>query len=111
MKKLKLITGLSLGAGLLALTLLAPVMPSLVPSFAGTLLAVPAPRDIALLVVLATACTLFPFALSLVALRHMSAFAAQQTWQQAALVTLLLLGIPAAGAAVQLIETFRIKTL
>lgn len=71
------VTAVELGAGLLALTLLAPVMPALVPSFAGDLLAVPAPRDLALLVLLATACTLFPFALSLVALRHMSAFTAQ----------------------------------
>ena len=37
----------------------------------------PGPRDAVLLLVLALACTLLPFALSLVALRHMSAFAAQ----------------------------------
>jgi drug/metabolite transporter (DMT)-like permease len=37
----------------------------------------PGPRDALLLLALAGACTLFPFALSLVALRHMSAFAAQ----------------------------------
>jgi drug/metabolite transporter (DMT)-like permease len=37
----------------------------------------PEPRDAVLLVLLALACTLLPFALSLVALRHMSAFSAQ----------------------------------
>src|SRR5690606_22135010 len=49
----------------------------LFPPFAGTLLELPAARDALLLLVLALACTLLPFALSLVALRHMSAFAAQ----------------------------------
>ena len=37
----------------------------------------PGPRDSALLLILALACTLLPFALSLVALRHLSAFQAQ----------------------------------
>lgn len=37
----------------------------------------PGPRDAALLIVLAMACTLLPFALSLVALRHLTAFQAQ----------------------------------
>jgi drug/metabolite transporter (DMT)-like permease len=37
----------------------------------------PAPRDAALLVTLALACTLLPFSLSFVALRHISAFSAQ----------------------------------
>ena len=71
------VTALELGAGTVALTLIAPLMPALVPAFAGELLAWPAPRDVALLLALALACTLLPFALSLVALRHMSAFAAQ----------------------------------
>ncbi|HEU4619003.1 MAG TPA: DMT family transporter [Gammaproteobacteria bacterium] len=71
------VTGLELAAGALALTLLAPLMPMLFPVFAGPLLVVPAPRDALLLLALALACTLLPFALSLVALRHMSAFAAQ----------------------------------
>ncbi|MFC5490795.1 DMT family transporter [Dokdonella soli] len=71
------VTGLELGAGTLALTLLAPLMPWLFPAFAGSLFVLPDLRDAALLLCLAIACTLLPFTLSLVALRHMSAFAAQ----------------------------------
>ena len=70
-------TALELGAGTLALTALAPLMPMLFPVFAGDLLALPGPRDALLLLALALACTLLPFVLSLVALRHMSAFGAQ----------------------------------
>ena len=71
------VTALELGAGTLLLTLLAPVMPLLFPAFAGDLLAWPGTRDLLYLLMLAVACTLLPFALSLVALRHMSAFSAQ----------------------------------
>ena len=71
------VTALELGAGTLALTLLAPMMPWVFPAFAGELLVMPSTRDIVLLLVLSLGCTLLPFALSLVALRHMSAFAAQ----------------------------------
>jgi drug/metabolite transporter (DMT)-like permease len=71
------VTAVELGAGTLALTLLAPVMPLVFPAFAGALFALPSLHDAGYLLVLAFACTLFPFALSLVALRHMSAFAAQ----------------------------------
>lgn len=71
------VTAIELGAGTVALTLLAPVMPMLFPVFAGDLLVWPGGRDAVLLLTLALACTLLPFALSLVALRHMSAFAAQ----------------------------------
>jgi len=71
------VTGIELGAGALALTALAPLMPSLLPAFAGDLLVLPGPRDGALLVLLALACTLLPFALSLVALRHLSAYTVQ----------------------------------
>jgi drug/metabolite transporter (DMT)-like permease len=46
-------------------------------AFAGDLLVLPSARDAILLLFLALACTLLPFALSLVALRHMSAFAQQ----------------------------------
>jgi drug/metabolite transporter (DMT)-like permease len=75
------VTALELGAGTVALTLLAPLMP-LLPmlsgsAFAGDLLVLPDSRDALYLLALALACTLLPFALSLVALRHMSAFAAQ----------------------------------
>jgi len=71
------VTAVELGAGTLALTLLAPLMPLLMPQFAGPLLAWPDARDAMLLLVLALGCTLLPFALSLVSLRHMSAFSAQ----------------------------------
>ncbi|WP_434734787.1 DMT family transporter [Chiayiivirga sp.] len=71
------VTGIELGAGALVLTLLAPLMPILFPSQAGALFELPDARNLALLVLLSLACTLLPFALSLVALRHMSAFAAQ----------------------------------
>jgi drug/metabolite transporter (DMT)-like permease len=71
------VTGLELGAGTLALTLLAPLMPMVFPAFSGTPFALPGTHDALLLLALALACTLLPFTLSLVALRHMSAFAAQ----------------------------------
>ena len=71
------VTAVELGAGTLALTLLAPLMPTLFPALAGPLLVLPAAMDALWLALLAGACTLFPFALSLVALRHMSAFSAQ----------------------------------
>lgn len=71
------VTALELGAGTLTLTLLAPLMPVLVPAFAGPLLVLPSAIDGFWLVLLALACTLFPFALCLVALRHLSAFTAQ----------------------------------
>lgn len=74
------VTALELGAGLVALTFLAPLMP-LLPvvgeAFAGDVFSPPQGRDLALLLVLSLACTLLPFALSLAALRHMSAFAQQ----------------------------------
>ena len=71
------VTALELGAGTLMLTLLAPLMPLLVPAFAGPLLVLPSTTDALWLVLLALACTLLPFALCLVALRHLSAFTAQ----------------------------------
>ena len=70
-------TALELGAGLVVLTALAPLLPAFLPQLAGPLLEWPAPRDAVLLVVLALACTLLPFSLSFVALRHISAFSAQ----------------------------------
>jgi drug/metabolite transporter (DMT)-like permease len=71
------ITGLELGAGVLLLTALAPLMPMIFPSFAGNLFVLPGLEDGALLLVLSLACTLLPFALSLVALRHLSAYGVQ----------------------------------
>lgn len=72
------VTALELGAGTLALTLLAPILPYVLPVLGDTnLLTLPSARDIGWLLVLALGCTLLPFALSLAALRHMSAFSAQ----------------------------------
>jgi drug/metabolite transporter (DMT)-like permease len=71
------VTAVELGAGAVVLTILAPLMPLAMPQFAGPLLEWPAPRDALLLVTLALACTLLPFSLSFVALRHISAFSAQ----------------------------------
>ena len=71
------VTAVELGAGAIALTLLAPLMPYVFPAFAGPLFVLPGAQDAGYLLLLAFACTLFPFALSLVALRHMSAFSAQ----------------------------------
>lgn len=71
------VTGLELGAGTLVLTLLAPLMPMLLPALGGDLLSVPGLQDTLLLLALALACTLLPFALALVALRHLSAYSVQ----------------------------------
>ncbi len=66
------VTGLELAAGAAFMTILSFLMPA-----ASTQLPLPDLRDSVLLLVLATACTLLPFALSLVALRQLSAFGAQ----------------------------------
>ena len=71
------VTAVELGAGTIALTLLAPLMPWIFPALAGRLFVLPGIHDALFLLALALACTLLPFTLSLVALRHMSAFAAQ----------------------------------
>lgn len=71
------VTGLELGAGTLVLTLLAPALTWIMPELGGSPFVLPDLRDGVLLLGLALACTLLPFSLSLVALRHMSAFAAQ----------------------------------
>lgn len=71
------VTGLELGAGALAVAVLAPVLSLVHPALGGDPFAVPGARDALLLLALALACTLLPFSLSLVALRQMSAFAAQ----------------------------------
>jgi drug/metabolite transporter (DMT)-like permease len=70
------ITALELGAGVVALTVLAPLI-AISPVFGDVLFVWPGSRDMLLLLALALVCTLLPFALSLVALRHMSAFGAQ----------------------------------
>ncbi|MFT4177841.1 MAG: DMT family transporter [Thermomonas sp.] len=73
------VTALELGAGTLLLTLLAPLLPLVIASdaFSGPLLVLPSAQDTLWLLALSLACTLLPFALCLVALRHLSAFTAQ----------------------------------
>ncbi|MGA0588761.1 DMT family transporter [Dyella sp. KRB-257] len=66
------VTCLELGTGTLFLTLLAPLLPH-----TGSAFEVPGLHDTLLLLALAFGCTLLPFALALVALRHLSAFGIQ----------------------------------
>jgi drug/metabolite transporter (DMT)-like permease len=68
------VTCLELGAGMLFLTVLAPLLPGGLAAFAW-----PDRHDALLLLTLAFACTLLPFALALAALRHVSAFTMQMT--------------------------------
>lgn len=63
------VTGLEMGAGALFLTLIAPLLLA-----SDAIFVLPSRNDAALLVALALGCTLLPFALSLVALRQLSAF-------------------------------------
>lgn len=66
------VTALELGAGALFLLAVGLAVPAL-----GDPLPLPSSKDAGLLVLLALACTLLPFALSLVALRQLSAYSAQ----------------------------------
>lgn len=63
------VTGIEMAAGAIVMTLIVPLM---VP--AEQWMTLPGTRDAFYLVLLAIGCTLLPFALSLVALRHLSAF-------------------------------------
>ena len=75
------VTALEMAAGVATLTLLAPITGPLfrhvLPALGGSPFVLPSSHDAALLLGLSVACTLLPFVLSLVALRHMTAFAAQ----------------------------------
>lgn len=71
------VTALELSAGILTLTLLAPVMHLLLPVLYGNLWVVPSLHDGMLLLALSLVCTLLPFALALVALRDLSAYSVQ----------------------------------
>jgi drug/metabolite transporter (DMT)-like permease len=66
------VTCIELGTGAAFLTLLAPLLPHAGPAFV-----LPGVHDALLLLALSFGCTLLPFALALVALRHMSAFGTQ----------------------------------
>ncbi len=85
------VTCIELGTGTLFLTLLAPLLPHVGPAFV-----LPSPHDAVLLVLLSFGCTLLPFALALVALRHMSAFGTQMVTNlepvYAILLAIVLLG-------------------
>ena len=85
------VTGIEMGAGAIVMTLLVPV---LLPGNEWQVL--PDSRDALYLVGLALGCTLLPFALSLVALRHLSAFttalAVNMEPVYAILLAMLLLG-------------------
>ena len=72
------VTALEMGAGVVAMTLLAPLSGLLSPqAFGGDPFVLPGLRDALWLLALAVACTLVPFVLSLVALRRITAFGAQ----------------------------------
>jgi drug/metabolite transporter (DMT)-like permease len=66
------VTCIELGTGTVFLTALAPLLPHAGPAFV-----LPGLHDSLLLLALSFGCTLLPFALALVALRHMSAFGTQ----------------------------------
>ena len=71
------VTALEMAAGVAAMTVIAPLTGLLSPAFGGDPFVLPDLRDGGYLLVLAVACTLFPFALSLMALRHLTAFGSQ----------------------------------
>jgi drug/metabolite transporter (DMT)-like permease len=62
------VTGLEMAAGVACLSLIAVILP------VSSVVVVPGEHDAALLAILALGCTLAPFALSLVALRRLTAF-------------------------------------
>ena len=64
------VTGIEMGAGALFLTVVGPLLPA-----GEVLFAIPSQRDILLLLALSMGCTLLPFTLGLIAMRHLSAFA------------------------------------
>jgi drug/metabolite transporter (DMT)-like permease len=71
------VTALEMTAGVATLALIAPLSGLLGPAFGGNPFVVPKMDDALYLLLLAMVCTLVPFALSLVALRRLSAFATQ----------------------------------
>jgi len=85
------ITGIELAAGTAFLTIVACVAPGVTSPFV-----IPGTHDLLLLLTLSLACTLLPYALSLVALRNLSAFSTQLAVSlepvYAVLLAMLLLG-------------------
>lgn len=90
------VTCVELGTGTLFLTLLAPLLPHAGPAFV-----LPSAHDALLLTLLSFGCTLLPFALALVALRHMSAFGTQMVTNLEP-VYAIVLAIPLLGEQRQL---------
>lgn len=90
------ITCIELGAGTVFLGLLAPLLPH-----AGHAFVLPDRHDALLLLALAFGCTLLPFALALVALRHLSAFGVQMVTNLEP-VYAIVLAIPLLGEQRQL---------
>jgi drug/metabolite transporter (DMT)-like permease len=78
------VTGIQMGAGALLLPLVGLALP------ADPVLVVPGRHDTVLLVTLAIACTLVPYSLALVALRHLSAFATTLAVNMEPVYTILL---------------------
>lgn len=70
------ITGLEMAAGAVVLALIGPIIGSILGPLwpAASVFVLPSRHDGVLLLVLSLGCTLTPFALSLVALRHLTAF-------------------------------------
>jgi drug/metabolite transporter (DMT)-like permease len=85
------VTCIELGTGTIFLTALAPLLPHAGPAFM-----LPNPHDALLLLALSFGCTLLPFTLALVALRHLSAFGTQMVTNlepvYAIVLAILLLG-------------------
>lgn len=85
------VTCIELGTGTIFLTALAPLLPHAGPAFI-----LPNPHDALLLLALSFGCTLLPFTLALVALRHLSAFGTQMVTNlepvYAIVLAILLLG-------------------
>ena len=82
------VTFIELGSGALVLSALAPLLPH-----DGAAFLLPGGRDALLLGALAVGCTLIPFTLSVVALRHLTAFAAQLAINLEPIYTILIAAV------------------
>lgn len=71
------VTALEMAAGVAAMTVIAPLTGLLSPAFGGDPFVWPDLHDGLYLLTLSVVCTLIPFALSLMALRHLTAFGSQ----------------------------------
>jgi drug/metabolite transporter (DMT)-like permease len=94
------VTGIELGAGVILLVLLAPLLPHDGPAFP-----LPDARDGALLLALAIGCTLLPYTLALKALRQLSAYSVQLATNLEP-VYAIVLAIPLLGEQRELAPSF-----